>query len=54
MFSSGTNDKNSCNVIRTRPNFHSLSFEYLPQPVHIKRSRQVLKAIHRKYGKDGG
>ncbi len=27
--------KSVCNMIRTRPRFHSLSFESLPQPAHI-------------------
>ena len=34
MFSSGTNGV--CDMIRTRPSFHSLSFWYLPPPAHIK------------------
>ncbi len=37
-----------CNMIRTRPRFHSLSFENL-QPAHSKLMRQVAKAIQRKY-----
>ncbi len=49
MFSSGTNNNGVCDMIRTRPSFHSLSFGYyLPQRAHIKLMRQVVKAIHRK------
>ncbi len=48
-FSSGTNNKGVCNMIRTRPSFHSLSFGYLPQPAHMKFIRQVVKAIQRKW-----
>ncbi len=46
MFSSGTNNKGICNMIRIRPNFHSLSFGHLPQPAHIKLMRQVVRASH--------
>ncbi len=35
-------------MIRTRPSFHSLSFEYLPQTAHIELIIQVVKAIQRK------
>ena len=52
MFSSGTNNKSVCNVIRTRPSFHSLSFGSLHQPAHIKLMGQVVTAIHRKCWKD--
>ncbi len=48
MFSSGTN-KGVCNMIHTRPSFHSLSFGYLPQPAHMKAIRQVVKTIQRKW-----
>ncbi len=37
MSSRGTNNKGVCNVIRTHPSFHSLSFGYLPQPAHIMK-----------------
>ncbi len=32
-------------MIRIRPNFHSLSFGYLPQPAHMEFIRQDIKAI---------
>ena len=40
VFSSGTNNKGDCNMIRTRPSFFktSLSFGYLPQPSHINET----------------
>ena len=50
--SSGTDNKGVCNVIRTRPNFRSLSFGYLPQPAHIKSMRKVITAIDRKCWND--